>query len=70
MPFDLTTVGIDPSAVPIDEIPAWTFATGDHLGGALAVGGALLGLGTLHENDVGAFSFLFRAKNHFRFDYL
>jgi hypothetical protein len=55
VPFDLATVGVDLSAVPMDEIPAWAFATGDHLGGALAAGGALLGLGTLHENDVGAF---------------
>ncbi|HYY28892.1 MAG TPA: hypothetical protein VE860_13140 [Chthoniobacterales bacterium] len=70
VPFDLATVGVDLSAVPMDEIPAWAFATGDHLGGALAAGGALLGVGTLHENDVGAFSFLFRPKNHFRFDHL
>jgi hypothetical protein len=38
VPFDLATVGVDLSAVPMDETPAWAFATDDHLGGAFTAG--------------------------------
>jgi hypothetical protein len=41
---------------------AWTFATGDHLGAILAGGGALLGAELPGDRDVGAYSYLFRAR--------
>lgn len=44
---------------------AWTFVTGDHLGAILAGGGALLGVESRGERDVGAYSYLFRARERY-----
>jgi hypothetical protein len=44
---------------------AWTFVTGDHLGAILASGGALLGVELSGDKDVGAYSYLFRARERY-----
>jgi hypothetical protein len=44
---------------------AWTFVTGDHLGAILAGGGALVGVELSGHKDVGAYSYLFRARERY-----
>jgi len=44
---------------------AWTFVTGDHLGAILTAGGALLGVELSGNKDVGAYSYLFRARERY-----
>jgi len=44
---------------------AWTLASGDPLGAVLAGTGAILGMEQSQETDVGAFSYLFRARDRY-----
>src|ERR1700747_3419509 len=44
---------------------AWTFVTGDHLGAILAGAGALLGVEFSGSKDVGAYLYLFRARERY-----
>jgi hypothetical protein len=44
---------------------AWTLASGDPLGAVLAGAGAILGLADSQELDVGAFSYLFKARGRY-----
>lgn len=43
----------------------WTLTTGDSLGAALAAGGATLALETSTANEIGAYSYLFRAHQRY-----
>jgi hypothetical protein len=45
---------------------AWTYSTGDPIGAALAAGGTLMGLSGGDDSiEVGAYSYLFRAKSRY-----
>ncbi|MEZ6057664.1 MAG: hypothetical protein R3C01_13265 [Planctomycetaceae bacterium] len=44
---------------------AWTYATGDPIGAAIAAGGSMLGLGGGESIEVGAYSYLFNAHTKY-----
>lgn len=44
---------------------AWTYTTGDHIGAALAAGAAVAGFSPAPTQEVGAYSYLFKARGRY-----